>query len=243
MEASRLIVSRAPDASSGRGGPTGERGVLAPGQRLAAVSTLEALVESLRARVLEGEFAPRTVLAEMAVAEAYNVARPTARAAIQRLVADRVLRREPNHSAHVPELTPDDVRDLYLVRMPLELLVVGQIVERGLKPAEAGQAVKRLERLSAKAPWADVVDIDRVFHMALVSSIESPRLTRIYESLQGEIRLVLLQLGPALQSAAATATQHRELWTSIVNGPKRRALDAMTRHLNSAVTDLTGSDR
>jgi DNA-binding GntR family transcriptional regulator len=238
MAAHRPITSGQPDTSSDLGAR--RRGAPGQAQTLAAVSTLDALVASLRGRILQGEFAPRTGLAEMEIADAYGVARPTARAAIQRLVSDQVLRREPNHSAHVPELTHEDVRDLWSVRTPLELMVAARIVERGLRPAKAEQAVRRLERLSRTAPWADVVDLDRVFHLELVMSIDSPRLTRIYESLQAEMRLALLQLGFVYQSASEAAAQHRELFDAVVGGSKSRALGAMTKHLDSAVADLTG---
>ena len=104
-------------------------------------------------------------------------------------------------------------------------MVVTRIVDQRLGPPAAEEAVRRLERLTDRAPWPDAVDIDCAFHMALVASIDSPRLTRIYRSLQGEIRLALLQLGPAHQSATWTATEHRKVFTAIVEGPRRRALD------------------
>jgi DNA-binding GntR family transcriptional regulator len=141
----------------------------------------------------------------------------------------------------VPALTHDDVRDLYAVRTPLELMVVAKIVDQRLAPPEAEQAVRRLERLTDRSRWADTVDIDCAFHMALVASINSPRLTRIYRSLQGEIRLALLQLGPAHQSATWMAAEHRKLLEAITQGPKRRAIETMTRHLDSTVTDITGA--
>jgi DNA-binding GntR family transcriptional regulator len=118
-------------------------------------------------------------------------------------------------------------------------MVAEQIIERGLSLADAEEAVKRLERLRPSACWPDVVDLDCAFHMSLVTAVGSPRLTRIYLSLQAEVRLALLQLGRAHQSATEAATRHRELFTALSNGPKRRALDAIKRHLNGAVTDLT----
>ena len=63
---------------------------------LRVVSTLDALVSSLRQRLLVGELAAGTPLGEVELASDYGVARPTARAALQALVAEGLLRREPN---------------------------------------------------------------------------------------------------------------------------------------------------
>ena len=207
---------------------------------LQVVSTLDALSDSLRRRLLEGELEPGTALGEVELASEYGVARPTVRAAIQALVAEGLLRREPNRSARVPELTADDVRDLFYVREALELQVVSTLVERQLRPPAAEEAVLRLERLPRRAPWDEVVEADVDFHTALVEAAGSPRLERMYDTLQSEIRLCLVQLKPAYDDSAKVAAEHRELLEAIANGPKRTALRLMSEHLSMAVRYLTG---
>jgi DNA-binding GntR family transcriptional regulator len=208
---------------------------------LEVVSTLDALSASLRRRLLDGELAPGAALGEVDLASEYGVARPTARAAIQALVAEGLLRREPNRSARVPELTADDVRDLFYVREPLELQVVATLVDRHERPPAAEEAVRRLEALPRCAPWDEVVEADMDFHMALVGAAGSPRLERVYASLQSEIRLCMVQLKPVYDDVTNVAAEHRDLLELIANGPKRAALKMMTEHLAIAVRDLTGS--
>lgn len=208
---------------------------------LEVVSTLDALSSSLRTRLLDGQLPPGTAIGEVDLASEYGVARPTARAAIQALVAEGLLRREPNRSARVPKLTADDVRDLFYVREALELQVVATLVEHHRRPPAAEDAVRRLERLPRRAPWDEVVEADMDFHTALVEATGSPRLERVYASLQSEIRLCMVQLKPSYDDVTAVAAEHRDLLEAIANGPKRTALKLMSEHLAMAVRDLTGA--
>jgi DNA-binding GntR family transcriptional regulator len=208
---------------------------------LDVVSTLDALSDSLRRRLLDGELEAGTALGEVDLAEEYGVARPTARAAIQALVAEGLLRREPNRSARVPELTADDVRDLFYVREALELQVVATLVERHERPPAAEAAVRRLERLPRRAPWVEVVEADMDFHTALVEAAGSPRLERVYDTLQSEIRLCMVQLKPSYDDVTKVAAEHRDLLEAVASGPKRSALKVLSEHLAIAVRDLTGS--
>lgn len=207
---------------------------------LNVVSTQDALADSLRQRILAGEFAPGTPLGEVEVASGYGVARPTARAAIQGLVHEGLLRREPNRSARVPELTADDVRDLFYVRAALELQAVGTLAERRLRPAPAEQAVRRLEAMGPDDAWSDAVEADMDFHAALVEAVGSPRLTRAYGALASEIRLCLVQMRPAYDDRSLLATEHRELLEAIARGPKRTATRLLSEHLDIGLAELTG---
>jgi DNA-binding GntR family transcriptional regulator len=208
---------------------------------LRAVSALDALVESLRDRILDGEFVPGEPLSDVELASEYGVARPTLRAAVQELTHEGLMRREPRRRACVPRLTAEDIRDLYFVRIPLELRAVEAITGRESVLGPAVQAVEHFERLGPEASWRDVVDADMRFHTALIGATGSLRLQRAYASLQAEIRLVRAQLRFPGESSAFLAEEHRQLLEAILAGPTRVAVRGMREHLERAADDLVGS--
>jgi DNA-binding GntR family transcriptional regulator len=208
---------------------------------LYAVSALDALVESLRDRILDGEFVPGEPLSDVELAGQYGVARPTLRAAVQELTHEGLMRREPRRRACVPRLTAEDIRDLYFVRIPLELRAVEAITGREAVLGDAAQAVEHFERLGADASWRDVVDTDMRFHTALIAATGSPRLQRAYASLQAEIRLVRAQLRFPGESSTLLAEEHRQLLQTILAGPRSVAVRAMREHLERAADDLARS--
>jgi DNA-binding GntR family transcriptional regulator len=206
---------------------------------LNVVSTQEALVEALRDRILAGDFAAGSPLSDVALATEYGVARPTLRAAIQALVYEGLMRREPRRRAFVPRLMAQDIRDLYLVRLPLELTAVKALVRRPEALQPAARVVERFERLGEQGSWREAVDADMAFHAALIAGVASPRLERTYGSLQSEIRLALIQLRPAYATVSALAEEHRRLLEAISSGPVSTAVRAMREHLEQAVEDLS----
>ena len=207
--------------------------------QLNTVSAQDALVDALRGRILGGELTPGAPISDVELAEEYGVARPTVRAAVQVLVHEGLMRREPRRRAFVPRLTADDIRDLYYVRTPLELTAIEALAKRRLVPPQAAKAVARLERLGRRGSWRDAVDADMEFHAALITAAGSPRLVRTYRSLGTEMRLALVQLRPAYDSVSQLAAEHRGLLDAIASGSKRNASRLMQDHLRQAVEDLT----
>jgi DNA-binding GntR family transcriptional regulator len=207
-----------------------------PAQPLRVVSAQEALVDSLRERILSGEFVPGAPLSDVELANAYGVARPTLRAAVQELVHEGLMRREPRRRACVPKLTVEDIRDLFYVRVPLELRAVEAVAGRADVLDAAVEAVKHFERLTPESSWRDVVDVDMRFHTALIAATGSARLLRAYGSLQAEIRLARAQI--RVETVSMLADEHRQLLETILAGPARPALQAMREHLQRAENDL-----
>jgi DNA-binding GntR family transcriptional regulator len=192
------------------------------GLAIAPVSLTEAVAASLRGKILDGAIEPGEPLPEAELTREFGVARPTVRAAIQTLCHEGLLVRERNRSAYVPRLTRDEVEDLFVVRIPIECLIVRNALGRTASLREVHVALARLSALTPSSPWSEVVDADLAFHQALASATGSPRLERLYGSMTGEIRLCMSQLRPSWKSPMDMSDEHRELLAIIEGGEARR---------------------
>jgi DNA-binding GntR family transcriptional regulator len=210
---------------------------------LHAVSATEAVAHAVRDRILSGDIAPGTRLPEVELVSRYGVARPTVREALQQLVHQGLLQRRPNHSAWVPELTPEAVEDIFYARMPLELHTVRTLAARGTEIPAARAAVERFQALGDDVHWSEAVEADLAFHVALIEAAGSDRMRRLHATLQDEIRLCIAQLRPAWHTPAALAEEHREVLDGILAGSPDAAEARMREHLDKAVRDLTGRAR
>ena len=199
---------------------------------LKTVSVVDALTTSLRARVLNGDIDAGFGLTETDVASEYEVSRPTAKTAISQLVQEGLLRREAHKSAHVPSLSREDVEDLFLVRMPLELEVVKLVAGQPI-PQAAADAVQDLARVAGDAGHSEFVEADLRFHRELVRAVNSPRLTRMYQALSGEIHLSMVQSRHALGRDRIVA-EHGAVLAALTAGDGVLAESLMRAHLEGA---------
>nr|WP_055504694.1 GntR family transcriptional regulator [Nonomuraea pusilla] len=196
---------------------------------LRPVSTVGALADALRTRVLSGEIEPGTPLPEQELAASYGVARPTVREALAVLVHEGLLRRERNRSAYVPEVTIEDLDDLMYVRRPLEDLMARAVTGRRVPEAEA--ALARMDGLPVTAPWSAMVAEHMALHEALIEAVGSPRLERLYGALAAETRLGLVRLREVYPDREVLVREHGELLDAIANGPEDAARAAVAAHL------------
>ena len=205
---------------------------------LRARSITDALADALRERILNGEVAGGTLLPEVDVATSYGVARPTAKAAIERLVVEGLLRRDAHKTARVPRFTVDDIDDLYRSREAIERDVVRTLASRGQVPTEALTALRAIQDVG-NLSTVEIVAPDVAFHTALVDALRLRRLSRLYGSLMGEMRLCMAQVQSYnLLSADVIAREHGDILAAIQSGDPERAAESLTAHLERARTAL-----
>jgi DNA-binding GntR family transcriptional regulator len=207
-----------------------ERGLF---EQIQTVSAAEAVASRLRDLILDGVLVPGEQLTEGWAVDRFRVSRPTVKTAITVLVNDGLLRREANKPAYVPQLSSADVDDLFLVRTPLELEVVQIVSDRGLAPPGALQAVRDIAAYTDDQPTSRFVQADLGFHRSLIDSVASPRLSRLYRMIQGEIHMSMVQSKQVL-GAQLVAQEHGEILDAISRGEQQTAVSLMRGHLDRA---------
>jgi DNA-binding GntR family transcriptional regulator len=204
---------------------------------LAIVTVVDAVVAAVRARILDGDLPPGAPLTEGKVVRDYRVSRPTARTALRALVHQGLLRHDPHHPARVPALTAADIADLFLVRTPLELAAVELVAGTGAGETAALRgamdAVRELRELDREASHSAFVAADLRFHRQLVDLAGSPRLSRIYDGLHGEIHLCMVQTRFAL-GRERIAHEHAGILRAVAQRDPVAAGALMRGHLDGA---------
>jgi DNA-binding GntR family transcriptional regulator len=158
---------------------------------------------------------PGTAVTEGDAAARWYVSRPTAKHAITMLVNDGLLRQEPNKPAYVPELTEADARDLFGVQIPLELEIARRAAAQSHVLPQATFAVYAMGQLTGNEPIHEFVEADLGFHLALLDSVNSPRLTRLYRAIQGEIHLTMVQSRRVL-GASRIHKEHEAILEAVI---------------------------
>jgi DNA-binding GntR family transcriptional regulator len=202
--------------------------------RVTATSIVDAIAIDLRARLFTGELPPDVPLTETEIATSYDVARPTAKAAIEKLVSEGLLVRGVHKTARVVKLGPDSVRDIYLARVYLESEVLRRLARTRLVPEGAVHANRDIAAIGEGSAM-EVVEPDMRFHTSLIDAVGNERTSKMYRSLVSEVRLCMTRV-QSLQLLTTTLihAEHQKLLELIEAGEGEAAAALLDIHLGRA---------
>ncbi|GHJ36600.1 GntR family transcriptional regulator [Streptomyces sp. TS71-3] len=203
--------------------------------RVGPSSLTEALYESVRRRIVTGDIKAGEKLTEVRIATEYDVARPTAKACLERLVVGGLLRRSAHKTAVVPQLDDDEIRDLFFSRGTIERAAVVSLAATRTVPIEAERAQTAIELAARDRTFEAQVEADIAFHSALVDGVGSQRLSRMHQIILGEVHLTMGQYQAHRTTAPETVAQkHAAILDAIRTGDSAAAQARLTEHLDHA---------
>jgi DNA-binding GntR family transcriptional regulator len=198
-------------------------------------STAALVADRIRTAIMRGTFPPGTQLGEVELATRLGVSRGPLREAMQRLVAEGLLRSERYRGLFVRDLDAADVRDVYTARTAVER-AAGLLLLEGDREAAAARLTAALAEMEAAAddPVA-LADADHHFHTEFVAASGSPRLLRMADALLVETRMCLAALQDTFPPAADLIAEHRQLRDAVRAGDAGRLTTVLEAHMEDAV--------
>ncbi|MCP9760840.1 GntR family transcriptional regulator [Aquitalea sp. S1-19] len=147
-----------------------------------------AVTESLRKRILLGEFADGQQLRQEALSNEYGVSRVPVREALRQLEAEGLIQIIDHKGALVSKLSFEDVQELLEIRAMLESSVLMASIPRQTQEDLdlAEQTLKAFELALAEHDVKQWGELNSRFHLALYRSADRPNTLSLIESLHNK---------------------------------------------------------
>ncbi len=194
----------------------------------------DAIFGVLRREILAGIHPPGTALREIGLSERFGVSRTPVRAALTRLHHERLLERSVR-GLKVPQIDPQEVIQIYDIRVLLEQEAAGQAAERRTT-ADLMRLEGLLDRDRALTRPDDQTRVSNnlEFHAAVSDAAHNPVLRDLLERLSTHLIHAprsTLSVGDRWEEAMA---EHAQLVEAIAGGRVAEARSGARQHMETA---------
>jgi DNA-binding GntR family transcriptional regulator len=189
--------------------------------------------------VMLGEFPTGQRLAEEQIAEQLNVSRTPVREAFVRLHADRLLNRFSDGGYYVAEVDLFDLRDLYELRLTLELRGITRAGEDGIEHDRNALAELQEEWVAIQAappePDGSFIELDQSFHLALIRASGNLALAEMLETVNARIRPVRTYDFLTADRIESSIGEHLGIVAALLEGDIVLAADRLREHIGASL--------
>ncbi|CAN7173521.1 GntR family transcriptional regulator [Agrobacterium tumefaciens] len=198
--------------------------------------------ESLRNAIIDRRLAPGTKLSEAEVGALFDVSRTVARAALQILAFEGLVKTERNRGAFVSTPSPEEARQIFASRRLIEPGIIAAAVER-ITPADIVRfqhhLVEEAQYMNERGPAARRAEIKASgdFHLMLAALSGNVILQRFMDELVARSSLVVALYGRSGVSSCGH-NEHLAILELIAKGDAKGASDLMLHHLDHIEADL-----
>lgn len=187
----------------------------------------------LRRSILHSELPQGTPVTEDAMSERLGVSRTTMRQALNTLLMEGLLTRNPTTRVlQVTTLSQDDVRDIYRARRFLELGGVDAAAVATPQQLERlQQAMRDLRRATETDDVAEFVRADFECHASIVAFLGSRHLSETHALLNSKLQIIIAQITMDKQDNVESLAIHEEFAKQILAGQLAEAHASLAARL------------
>lgn len=192
----------------------------------------------LRSAIRAGHFQPGTRLVEQDIAEQFRVSRMPVRIAIQKLIDEGLVIKEPRRGAFVHTFSAKELDETTSIRIALEAMVVEYAVPNWSDAIESEltSIVEQMFEAASEDDRQTIFELDVKFHSALWELSKHSILIEVVSSLRSRISRFLAEANDRVspEELIKHVATHRELVEVLKQGDISAAKAAMTEHICSS---------
>jgi DNA-binding GntR family transcriptional regulator len=203
---------------------------------IARVTLADRVFEQIVEAIVQGRIAPGETINEVSLSARLGVSRAPLREAIFRLEAKGLIQRVPHLGARVVDLTPRDLKELFLIREGLEGMAA-----RLAAVAMSGEDLQALEQsLEAHRRQPDVASGtayyqaggDQDFHFRIARASNNRRLFRLLcEDMYSLMRIYRFRSSATPGRARQAYSEHQDILSALRRRDADAAEAAMRKHI------------
>ena len=207
------------------------------------VSIADQVFEELERDILVGTYARDELLTEIKLSEKMGVSRTPIREALRRLDQEHIIEITPK-GARVIGITPDDIRDIFEIRLRIEGLAARWAAEKATDEAitEMKEVLDLQEFYTTKAVPDQLKNTDSRFHELLYASSNSNALLDTLAPLHRRIVKYRKASLSGQQRAEQSYDEHRAILQAVINRDGDEAERLLRRHIENARDNILGRE-
>jgi DNA-binding GntR family transcriptional regulator len=198
----------------------------------------------LRLAIVRGELEPGTVLGEAELGATLGISRTPVRAALKMLLSEDLVESGPRRQVLVRGVTPEQRREVLLVREALERLAVQEASK--LMDIEQIDELRllliRQRRAAGNEQEEEFLDLDDEFHLGIARGAQLPIVERFLGQIRAISRLMGLLAVAREGRLEEVLTEHEEIVGAIEARDPERALAAIHTHLRNTAESVGSLD-
>lgn len=194
----------------------------------------QVVYNELRRRILSLELKPGERLYESRLSEELQVSRTPLREAIRLLISENLLEQLPTGGAFVPQLSEQEIEELYDVRRVLEGLATSQAALRRSDSdiERLSELVRRNEALVSFP--SDARDAGSALHDAILEIAGNEWLRTLDRQISTHMVRYRSVTNQSQERRSAALAEHQEILKSIVSGDPQKARSIAEHHVSAA---------
>ena len=199
-------------------------------------SLADEIVQILRSRIINGEYAIGEKLVENKIAKELKVSRTPVREAFKQLTKENLIEYVPNKGCFAKGFEQSDLQDIYAVRIAVEQLA-GAWAIKNKTDEDMARLKEQLEVMSlytASGMVEKLIQADEEFNNVLYQMARSRFITQALRSYQEYIDLARQGILARRENLPEILEEHKSIYGAVDAGDEEAAKAAVERHLKAA---------